>query len=237
MLLRQPRGGPARARNRGAAAARGRFLAFTDDDCTPAPDWLANLAANLDGGPNQVVGGRTVNALPDNVCAAASQLLIDYLYYYFNGGSNKMWFVASCNLALPAGVYRSVGGFDPSYPRAAAEDRDLCDRLRLRGYSMTYAADSVVYHRHPLTLSSFWWQHFAYGRGAHRFWRAHRQRSGEDIRIEPLRFYAGIVLHPFRRDDIRRPVCVSALLFVSQVANGLGFFWEWALQKTRRAPL
>src|SRR5258705_2165999 len=37
-LIRQPRGGPAAARNAGAALARGVFLAFIDDDCTPAPD-------------------------------------------------------------------------------------------------------------------------------------------------------------------------------------------------------
>lgn len=39
-LLRQENGGPAKARNTGAAAARGRHLAFTDDDCRPEPNWL-----------------------------------------------------------------------------------------------------------------------------------------------------------------------------------------------------
>src|SRR5687768_5734054 len=38
-VLRVPRAGPAVARNRGAAAARGEVLAFTDDDCTPDRDW------------------------------------------------------------------------------------------------------------------------------------------------------------------------------------------------------
>ena len=39
-FLRQKNAGPATARNTGAAQARGRFLAFTDDDCAPSPDWL-----------------------------------------------------------------------------------------------------------------------------------------------------------------------------------------------------
>lgn len=227
-LIRQARGGPARARNCGAAAARGRILAFTDDDCAPAPDWLSRLAASLDGTAVRVAGGRTVNALADNTYAAASQLLIDYLYAYFNRTPGSVWFLASCNIALSADVFRALGGFDPAYPRAAAEDRDFCDRLRTSGYRMTHAKDAVVYHRHSLTLSSFWRQHFFYGQGAHRFRRRHRERSGADIRVEPHGFYAGMLLYPFRRSDIRRPLRTAVLLAVSQVANAAGFLSAWA---------
>ncbi len=45
ILLRQPNAGPATARNFGATKAKGTFLAFTDDDCAPSPDWL-NVLAN-----------------------------------------------------------------------------------------------------------------------------------------------------------------------------------------------
>src|SRR5947207_499564 len=40
-VLRAGAAGPAAARNRGAEAARGEMLAFTDADCFPAPGWLA----------------------------------------------------------------------------------------------------------------------------------------------------------------------------------------------------
>src|SRR5690606_14249744 len=46
-VLRQDRQGPAAARNSGARISRGRYLAFTDDDCLPEPGWLAALAASL----------------------------------------------------------------------------------------------------------------------------------------------------------------------------------------------
>src|SRR5688572_17617375 len=46
-LATQAHAGPATARNRGAAGAKGEFLAFTDDDCAPASDWLQRLAARF----------------------------------------------------------------------------------------------------------------------------------------------------------------------------------------------
>jgi glycosyltransferase involved in cell wall biosynthesis len=49
-------GNPARARNRGAAAANGDPIVFLDADCTPEPGWLAYLLAAHDAGA-PVVGG------------------------------------------------------------------------------------------------------------------------------------------------------------------------------------
>lgn len=39
-LFIQEHAGPAAARNKGAREAKGQFLAFTDDDCKPSPEWL-----------------------------------------------------------------------------------------------------------------------------------------------------------------------------------------------------
>lgn len=60
------RAGPGAARNRGAARARGDYLAFTEDDCVPAPDWLEAAAARLAreaDRPPDVLEGATL--LPD----------------------------------------------------------------------------------------------------------------------------------------------------------------------------
>jgi GT2 family glycosyltransferase len=230
-LLSQASGGPAQARNRGAAAARGRFLAFIDDDCRPAPDWLDRLAACLEASPGVIAGGPTVNALDRNSYATASQTLIGYLYEYFNRDPRKPWFLASSNLALAATNFRAIGGFDCSYPTAAAEDRDLCDRLQERGHAMSYAPQAVVHHAHTLSLFSFWKQHFGYGRGARRYWRARRRRSGKPMRVEPPNFYSGLLAYPLRQRHILNPWAVAALLLLSQVANAAGFLWEWIVEK------
>ncbi len=64
VLLRQPRqGGPAAARNAGALHTSGDLLAFTDDDCRPASDWLRLLAEHHVAEPNLALGGHTENEL------------------------------------------------------------------------------------------------------------------------------------------------------------------------------
>src|SRR5919204_417942 len=50
--------GPAAARNAGWRAARGQIIAFTDDDCLPAPDWLAAGGAPVLGGGGGGGGAR-----------------------------------------------------------------------------------------------------------------------------------------------------------------------------------
>lgn len=159
-LFTQPNAGPARARNTGAARARGKFLVFTDDDCAPVSDWLKTLTARFAKAPDCLIGGRTLNALPSNLYSTASQVLIDYLYMYYNIRSSRSSFFASNNLALPADRFHALGGFDTTFPLAAGEDREFCDRWLHHGYEMIYAPEALVYYAHKLTLPKFWRQHF-----------------------------------------------------------------------------
>ncbi len=225
-LLRQNNAGPAKARNTGAAQAQGKFLAFTDDDCTPAPDWLTNLAARFTTADDSMIGGRTINALPENLYSTASQVLIDYLYEYYNTGSNPVNFFASNNLALPANHFHTLGGFDTSFPLAAGEDRELCDRWLHQGYKMIYAPEVHVYHAHKLTLSTFWRQHFNYGRGAFCFHTRRSQRTTGGIKVEPLTFYFNLLTYPLLQTSSQPGILIAVFLIVSQVANVAGFFWE-----------
>jgi GT2 family glycosyltransferase len=224
-LLRQSNAGPASARNAGAAIATGEFLVFTDDDCLPTANWLTVLAAQFQLTPKALVGGQTLNALPKNLYSTASQVLIDYLYEYYNNGKATANFFASNNFALPADTFRSIAGFDTTFPLAAGEDREFCDRWLARGWRLVYAPQARVYHAHQLNLSTFWRQHFNYGRGAFCFHQTRAHRSQGQIKVEPLSFYFNLIAYPCFKMSLDPALFVSGLLLLSQTANIMGFFY------------
>ena len=234
MLLTQTHAGPATARNTGAAQAKGEVLAFTDDDCEPAADWLQTLAQRFTETPNFAIGGRVLNGLPDNPFSSASQLLIDYLYKYYNCGPHRARFFASNNLALPADLFRAIEGFDTNFPCAAGEDRELCDRWRHHGYGMIYAPEVVVRHSHFLRYQSFCKQHFNYGRAALYFHQVRARRGQRRIKLEPLRFYLYLLRYPFLHLQPRQSILVAMLLLLSQVGNAAGICWGVLSKPTRR---
>ena len=219
-LVRQAHAGPAAARNAGAAAAQGRWLAFTDDDCRPAGDWLSKLAARLARVPHHMVGGLTVNALTNNPYATASQLLVHHLYEYYNRDPEHARFFTSNNLAVPAELFHRIGRFDVRLTRAAGEDRDLCARWREQGYGLSYEPAAVVHHAHALTLPKFWRQHFHYGQAAFHF---HHQRPRR-VDMEPPAFYLRLLRYPFSRGRGLAAVWLAMLLGLSQVANAAGYY-------------
>lgn len=231
-FLRQPHAGPAVARNTGAEQARGRFLAFTDDDCIPAADWLTKLEAAFVQSGADVVGGRTVNALPRNLCSEASQLLLLYVYRYYNRNPFDARFFASNNLAVRTEAFWRIGGFDASFALAGGEDRDLCDRFLQAGARLTYRSDAVVSHAHPLSLLQFWKQHDWYGRGAYRFRRARAARDQGPVNVEPLGFYRDLLRTPFDHHAGLEALALAGLMGVSQLANAVGFLRErWRTQR------
>ncbi|MBN2416031.1 glycosyltransferase [bacterium] len=232
-LISRENAGPAAARNTGAAHARGSYLAFTDDDCMPEPAWLRTLADRFHTSPNCCIGGKSVNALSDNVYSSTSQLLIDYLFSYYNRQSGRASFLTSNNLAMPKEIFLGLNGFDTSFPNAAAEDREFCDRWLSHGYPIMYAPEVLIRHAHYLNLRTFWRQHYNYGSSALRFHRIRARRSQSEMRLEPPVFYLNLLLYPFRGKRKKAGACTQAMLLVlSQVANAAGFF----IQRIRHLP-
>lgn len=223
IFITQKRAGPATARNTAAAAARGEYLAFTDDDCAPAPDWLEKLAAQFADTPECVIGGHPVNALKENLYSTASQLILDCSYSCFNRVRGMATFFAGDNLALPAALFKQVGGFKTVF-FLGGEDRELCSRLTERGYRMVYLPGAIVHHAHHLTFASFLRQHFHYGCGAYYYVRAMRERNSGP-KTAPAAFYTNLLRYPFSQARGIKALSLLGLLMTSQLAYVAGFLW------------
>jgi GT2 family glycosyltransferase len=121
-------------RNAGWRAARGRLVAFTDDDCRPAPGWLAALSRAADA---EVVQGRT-EPDPDEVH------LLHGLARSVRITGATPWF-ETANIAYPRSLLERVGGFDEAFV-ASGEDTDLGIRALAAGAGVRYEPDALVWH-------------------------------------------------------------------------------------------
>lgn len=127
--------GAARARNTGAQLARGRILAFTDDDCLPQNDWLFNTLRYFDDastvGLEGLVRSDKRDAAEFRTVTNESMEIQGYL---------------TANLMIRSDTFHAVGGFDRSFDNPHfREDTDLGWRALEYG-AIPFALDVVVYH-------------------------------------------------------------------------------------------
>jgi len=173
-VLALPRNvGPAAARNHGIRRAlelNAEVIAFTDADCIPDQEWVAELVAAF----------RT-NRRAHAVSGATRSVDQSFLgrYHERNGtlngrkleGESRLLYGPSCNLAVTAELAACIK-FDEAFPEAAAEDIEFCFRANEGGWTIDHASSAVVSHDYGYdgagitgSIARFWRQFRRYARG------------------------------------------------------------------------
>ncbi len=217
-------GGPAKARNLALRAAAGEYVLFTDDDCRPSRQWLGAYDAAIQRHPGAGFGGAIVDSPLNNIYGRTSQMLVSFLYAY-NQTTNALRFFCSNNLAFPREALLAMGGFDESFPLAAAEDRYVCTRW-MRQSTLEFVPDAVVEHRQQLGFKSYVRQQFRYGRGACQFWRRRYTEDGAVNKVQPFSFYWDLLTYPLGRVPLLQVLPTMGLLLLSQAAGVTGYYIE-----------
>ena len=148
-LIRQERGGPARARNRGIQAASGELLLFLDDDIVCEPKLLEQHAAAHEQQPGCLVHGRIDLAgdSPPTLAAYATRAWYERRHAELAGQAtlrpDRITFL-NANTTFPAEVMADLGGFDEHIP-FPREDFELGLRVWKSGVPVRYQAEARAY--------------------------------------------------------------------------------------------
>jgi GT2 family glycosyltransferase len=224
--------------NLGAAAARGDYLVFLNDDTEVEPGWLEWLVRTADERSDTgAVGSRLL--FPEGRVQEAGQVL-------WNDGSSTcvargsrdrdghyaylrdVDYCSASSLLVRRSSWDRAGGFDEGYFPAYYEDVDLCMAIRALGEKILYEPRSrVVHHEAAHTASDF--RRFLFQRNVRRF----RKKWALDLhRREPPAptSDAAIARAVHRSRGFPRRVLVVDDFVPTAVGSGFGRMYETITQ-------
>lgn len=164
-------GGPAKARNFGIERARGKFVFFTDDDCTAPNDWIETILAGFKKYPHAMgVGGWIWPPEGELEKSAVSRFLHfkSFSYHPIIGKYIRSHEIISndpmmcfgnfayntANVCYKKEILKEVGGFCKDFYWPGSEDNELAFRITSLGYSLLYLPLHVT-HPKAMRLPEF----------------------------------------------------------------------------------
>jgi GT2 family glycosyltransferase len=145
VLVLEERGGPARARNRGAETARADVLLFLDSDVEAPVDLVARVAAALEKRPGVAAVFGSYDDAPGDpgFLSQYRNLLHHFVHQTSREEASTFW--AGCG-AVRRGAFAAVGGFDEGYAQPSVEDIELGSRLVRAAHVIRLVKDLQVKH-------------------------------------------------------------------------------------------
>lgn len=147
----------------GTQNAEGEYIAFTDADCIPDREWLANLTKELNDG---IVG---VGGRYEDIGEGLWTRSINFTFRTPLSGAKSRWtgrkVIKNLSVCGANGMCRRedilrVGGFNVTL--SGAEDLELSSRLAKLG-ALVYTPNALVLHNHDRGLKDFAKQTYRYG--------------------------------------------------------------------------
>jgi GT2 family glycosyltransferase len=141
-LVHEPEPGSYVARNKGAEIAVGEILVFTDSDCIPDKNWLANAKSHFSRSTCDLVGGRVDIFQTEN--GDKYGYLYERLTAFHQYKNVPVGRGVTANLFIKKSVFKEMGGFDSSVKSGG--DWEFTLRCTEMGYRMIYVDDVSVLH-------------------------------------------------------------------------------------------
>jgi len=153
VLSLDERGGPARARNRGVAAAGGAIVVFLDADVCVHAETLGRIDAYFRDHPavDAVMGSYDDEPAAPGLVSQYKNLSHHFVHQRSRAEAWTFW--AGCG-AIRKPAFDAVGGFDEGYTRPCIEDIELGARLHARGNAVHMVHTIQVKHLKRWTLAN-----------------------------------------------------------------------------------
>lgn len=149
--VRSPSRGASSARNAGVERSQAPIIAFTDDDCRVAPDWIQQIATLFERQPDAaLVFGRVSIPVELRGKGFAADFEPHQREYQHQLPPAEVAWGLGANMIVRRSLFERVGTFDPllgpGAPFHAGEESDLAIRALAAGYKVVNAAEISVLH-------------------------------------------------------------------------------------------
>ena len=149
-------GGFIQSCNTGAEIAAGRFVVMLNNDTRVTGGWLDNLIGSFEVWPRAGLVGSKMHYADGSLQEAGGIVWRDGSAWNYgrNDDPNRpqysyarqVDYVSGCSIALPAPLWRELGGFDRYFRPAYCEDVDLAFRVRSCGREVWFQPQSRIIH-------------------------------------------------------------------------------------------